>query len=58
MMNTEFVALHEDAVVDDAIASLRTNEELLEVLNTIFLIDEHERLVAPSRWRNSLCARK
>jgi sporulation protein YlmC with PRC-barrel domain/CBS domain-containing protein len=46
MMNTEFVALHEHAVVRDAIEALRGNEELLESLNTLFLVDAEERLVA------------
>lgn len=46
LMNTEYIALHEHAIVADAIAALRGNEELLETLNTLFLIDDHERLVA------------
>lgn len=44
LMNTEYVALPQTATVQDAIESLRQNEELLEVLNTIFLIDGEERL--------------
>lgn len=44
LMNTEYVALHENASVMDALAALRGNEELLETLNTLFLIDEEERL--------------
>jgi magnesium transporter len=46
MMNTEYVALKDDATVADALAALKNNEELLESLNTLFLIDEKERLVA------------
>jgi magnesium transporter len=46
MMNTEFVSLHEDATVADALQALRQNEDLLESLNTMFLVDEHERLRA------------
>jgi magnesium transporter len=46
MMNTQFVVLHENAMVRDAIEALRGNEELLESLNTLFLVDEEERLVA------------
>lgn len=45
LMNTEYVALPLTATVHDAIEALRENEELLEVLNTIFLIDTEERLV-------------
>ncbi len=46
MMNTEYVALKQDATVADALAALKENEELLENLNTLFLIDSEERLVA------------
>jgi Mg/Co/Ni transporter MgtE len=45
LMDTRFVALHESATVADAFAALRGHEELLETLNTLFLIDEEERLV-------------
>jgi magnesium transporter len=45
LMNTEFVAVDETATVQDAIAALRVNEELLESLNTIFLIDSAGRLI-------------
>lgn len=45
LMNTEYVALHEHATVADAVAALRGNEELLETLNTLFLIDADGRLV-------------
>jgi CBS domain-containing protein len=46
MMNTEYVTLHENASVMDALAALKGNEELLEILNTLFLIDAEERLCA------------
>jgi len=46
MMNTQFVALHQKAVVRDAIEALRGNEDLLESLNTLFLVDSDERLAA------------
>jgi CBS domain-containing protein/sporulation protein YlmC with PRC-barrel domain len=46
MMNTEFVALHDNASVTDALAALRGNEDLLESLNTLFLVDADERLTA------------
>src|SRR6266404_6687393 len=39
MMNTEYVALDENATVADALQALRGNEELLENLNTLFLVD-------------------
>lgn len=46
LMNTEYVALHENATVSDGISALRGNEEILETLNTLFLVDSQERLVA------------
>jgi Mg/Co/Ni transporter MgtE len=46
LMNTEYVALHEKASVMDAMAALRGNEDLLETLNTLFLIDAEGRPVA------------
>src|SRR5271157_70290 len=46
LMNTEFVALHENASVDDALAALRGNEDLLDGLNALFLVDSEERLIA------------
>ena len=44
MMNTEYVALHENATVADAMRALKGNEDLLETLNTLFLVDAEERL--------------
>jgi CBS domain-containing protein len=46
MMNTEFVSLHHDATVADALQALKQNEDLLESLNTMFLVDAQERLKA------------
>jgi flagellar motility protein MotE (MotC chaperone)/sporulation protein YlmC with PRC-barrel domain len=45
-MNTEFVALPEDATVAQAIQALREHEEKLETLNTLFLVDPEEHLKA------------
>jgi CBS domain-containing protein len=44
LMNTEFVSLPETATVQDAIGALKSNEELLETLSTIFLVDGSDRL--------------
>ena len=44
MMTTDYIALHENATVADVLAALRGNEELLDTLNTLFLIDKDERL--------------
>jgi magnesium transporter len=44
MMNTEYVAVSDSATVQDAIDALRNDEELLESLNTIFLVDSDGRL--------------
>src|SRR3954453_22175446 len=46
LMNTEYVSLHDNASVMDALSALRGNEDLLEALNTLFLVDEDERLTA------------
>jgi sporulation protein YlmC with PRC-barrel domain len=44
MMNTEYLALPDTSTVAEAIQALRGNEELIETLNTLFLIDREERL--------------
>src|ERR1700733_11147324 len=46
LMNTEYVALPENATVADALAALHGNEDLLDSLNTLFLLDADGRLVA------------
>jgi sporulation protein YlmC with PRC-barrel domain/predicted transcriptional regulator len=45
LMNTEYVAVRADSTVNDAVETLRQNEELLESLNTVFLVDVNGRLV-------------
>ncbi len=44
LMNTEYVALPDTATVADALRALQENEDLLETLNTLFLVDHEERL--------------
>jgi flagellar motility protein MotE (MotC chaperone)/sporulation protein YlmC with PRC-barrel domain len=44
LMNTEYVAVPEGATVAGAIAALRGNEDLLESLNTLFLVDADQCL--------------
>jgi magnesium transporter len=44
LMNTEYLALLDTTTVAEAMSALRQNEELLETLNTIFLVDQDERL--------------
>src|SRR6202795_1403175 len=44
LMNTEYVALPQNATVADALEALKQNEDLLETLNTLFLVDEDQRL--------------
>lgn len=46
LMNTAFVALPENATVAEAMEALKTHEDKLETLNTIFLVDSEERLRA------------
>jgi magnesium transporter len=45
MMNTEYLALPENAVTADAVSAMRGNEDLLESLNTVFLVDAEGRLI-------------
>jgi magnesium transporter len=44
MMNTEYIALPDNARAADALLALKGNEDLLEGLNTIFLIDADGKL--------------
>jgi magnesium transporter len=44
MMNTEYIALPKNAHAADAMLALKGNEDLLEALNTIFLVDDDGRL--------------
>jgi sporulation protein YlmC with PRC-barrel domain/CBS domain-containing protein len=46
MMNTEFVSLDESATVADALEALKQYEDLLETLNTLILVDNHERVTS------------
>ena len=46
LMNTEYVALPAGATVADALKALKENEDLLDTLNTLFLVDDQEALVA------------
>lgn len=46
MMNTEYLALANAATVSDAIDAMRKMEYVPETLNTIFLVDGGERLIA------------
>jgi len=45
-MNTEYVALPENITVAEAMEALKAHEEILETLNTLFLVDRDERLTA------------
>jgi magnesium transporter len=46
LMNTEYVALPEDTTVAGAMEALRAHEEILENLNTLFLVDSGDQLKA------------
>src|SRR5579871_6223457 len=46
LMNTEYVALAESSTVVEALEALKANEEILEKLNTLFLVDSEGRLTA------------
>ena len=49
LMNTEYVALPENVTVSGAMEALKTHEEVLESLNTLFLVDgdDHLRAAVP-----------
>lgn len=44
MMTTEYVAVRDSMTAAGAIAAIRAHGELLEMTNTVFLVDEEERL--------------
>ncbi len=46
MMNTEYLALHEQATVADALDALRQNQDLVDVVTTLFVTDLDGRLKA------------
>ncbi len=46
LMNTEFLAVHEDASVADAIDALRQRQDLVDTINTVFVTDTDDRLRA------------
>jgi len=46
LMNTEFIAVHEDATVADAIDALRQRQDLVDTINMVFLTDTDDRLRA------------
>jgi magnesium transporter len=46
LMNTEYVALPEDITVAGAIEALKVHEQILESLNTLFLVDANDQLKA------------
>lgn len=46
MMNTEYLALHELATVADALDALRQNQDLVDVVTTLFVTDIDGRLKA------------
>ncbi len=46
LMNTEYVALPENITVAEAMDALKAHEEILETLNTLFLVNQEEQLTA------------
>lgn len=58
LMNTQYIALREDATVRDALEAIRGNEDFLNNLTHIFLIDEDHRLVAAAPVGRLLIARE
>ena len=46
LMNPEYIALPENSTVQSALEALKQHEEILETLNTVFLVDQNGRLEA------------
>lgn len=46
LMNTEYIALPENVTVAGAMEALKAHEEVLEKVNTLFLVDQNEHLKA------------
>jgi len=46
LMNTEFLAVHEEATAADAIDALRRRQDIADTVNTIFITDNDDRLRA------------
>src|SRR5438552_9120092 len=56
-MNTEYLAVNENATVHDAIETLRGFEAGVETLSTIYLLDEEENLKGAGRLAKRVLAR-
>jgi magnesium transporter len=46
LMHTEILALPEEATVGDALRAMRDREDELESMSALYLVDQHERLLA------------
>lgn len=46
LMHTEFIALPEEATVGDAMRAFREREDEMESMSALYLVDQHDRLVA------------
>ncbi|HYZ87370.1 MAG TPA: CBS domain-containing protein [Bryobacteraceae bacterium] len=46
MMTTEYIALHPDETIGDAMAAMREREDMIESLNTLLLVDDDGKLVS------------
>ena len=57
MMNNDYVSLHEEATVADALDALRQNQDLVDVINTFFVTDTDGRLKAALPVARVLLAR-
>jgi flagellar motility protein MotE (MotC chaperone)/sporulation protein YlmC with PRC-barrel domain len=58
LMNTQYIALREDAAVRDALEAVRGNQDLIQSLTHVFLIDEDRRLIGSVPVARLLIARE
>ncbi len=56
IMDSEFVALHEDTIVSDAIGQLRQMARDVDMISYLYVIDRNERLIGVTPLRQLLLA--
>jgi len=52
LMNTDFLAVNQNATVQDAINEIRANSELIEQIYLLYVIDDEEKLIGTVQLKN------
>ncbi|MBM4176598.1 MAG: magnesium transporter [Ignavibacteria bacterium] len=52
LMNTDFLAVNQNATVQDAINEIRANSELVEQIYLLYIIDNEEKLIGTVQLKN------